>query len=566
MRNSFREMKELVQDTGDDVIFANVENTDKLQKVINGPRPYPGAASRSLHSPSQAAAIDEVAAKKKNLWRRALQGLSAKGTSDLSRIEDMLMQLLGEVDVLKTQTARPGSMGGAGQLLEQSFDKLQAEGQHEQDKALEADDDDAGGGHGSQAGHGLMAAQPRALAPPLAGDRRASDYRISTVEEKDEEYEYEQASPSGEKIKMNLLSPGRADQGPRGGSVPPETPPQQLADRDEQPLSADNTPRTDKAKKHKSSSSSGWLPKISRWSETTASSVGRVLRGSGNKKGGSGKFDEFPPPSRSGSSMASYEDNYRHDGYDDHLHTGFSDANLAPEPLARDFGPEDAKYKAHRNSLNLQHPQPRPGQMERFRTALETSAQEYKSPMTPRSTDWEGSATSLTRLAAHDGRLGGAATAAAAAGGSEAEFWQSPPGPPRPPKEPMETGEAQSPAVSGRVSRLKESSPPPQQQSSESGYGTLTATHLSNYSESSPKPEKRNLSAALGVPARRPTGPRAMTPKSPEEEAMREERRRKRGTCAGRGHGTAGAGAELTRRGADTFGTVAGGLDEADAF
>ncbi|KAL3960969.1 hypothetical protein ACCO45_006086 [Purpureocillium lilacinum] len=90
MRNSFREMKELVQDTGDDVIFANVENTEKLQKAINGPRPYPGAASRSIQSGSQAGTIDDVAAKKKNLWRRALQGLGAKGTSDLSRIEDML--------------------------------------------------------------------------------------------------------------------------------------------------------------------------------------------------------------------------------------------------------------------------------------------------------------------------------------------------------------------------------------------------------------------------------------------------------------------------------------------
>lgn len=35
MRNSFRDLKELVEDTSDDVIFANAENTEKLQKAIN---------------------------------------------------------------------------------------------------------------------------------------------------------------------------------------------------------------------------------------------------------------------------------------------------------------------------------------------------------------------------------------------------------------------------------------------------------------------------------------------------------------------------------------------------
>ncbi|CRK36401.1 hypothetical protein BN1708_016524, partial [Verticillium longisporum] len=61
----------------------------------------------------------------------------------------------------------------------------------------------------------------------------------------------------------------------------------------------------------------------------------------------------------------------------------------------------------------------------------------------------------------------------------------------------------------------------------ESGYGTGAGTHASGYS---PKLENRNLNAALGVPTRRPSGPRAMTPKSAEEEEAREERRRKRAT------------------------------------
>ncbi|ODA80617.1 hypothetical protein RJ55_03576 [Drechmeria coniospora] len=518
MRNSFREMKEFVQDTGDDVIFANVENTEKLQKCINGPRPYPGAASRSLQSTSLAGTIDD-AAKKKNLWRRALQGLSAKGTSDLTRIEDMLMQLLGEVDVLKTQTARPMSAG-------QSYDNLQSGSQFEREGNLNA----------GQSGH-LAGSQARGLVPPFAGERRVSSHRISTVEEKEEENGYKDRSPLAERTKTNLLAPSQADGGRRGSSVPPETPPQLGDVMEQQPLSAENTPRTEKGKKHKSGSSSGWLPKISRWSETTTSSVGRILRGSGKKHGN--RYDDFQPPSRSGSSLASYEDHYRHDAYDDKLHTGFSDQNLTPQVQVQGQSrdeqsslpgscttPDEAKYKAHRNSVNLHHPQPRPGQTERFRTALETSAQEYNgNPMTPRSTEWAGSATSLHRLPANGNRFGNTSSAA----GAEGQDWNSSPAPPRPPKEPFESPGTQNTAKSSRMSKLNETSPGPQQ-SSESGYGTLTATHLSHHSGGSPKMDNRNLSAALGVPTRRPTGPRAMTPKSPEDEAVRDERRRKRDT------------------------------------
>jgi hypothetical protein len=155
--------------------------------------------------------------------------------------------------------------------------------------------------------------------------------------------------------------------------------------------------------------------------------------------------------------------------------------------------PEDPKYKAHRNSLNLQHPQPRPGQTERFRNALEYSAQEYDDPMTPRTTDWNGSATDVARLPPQNtNRYSNASSAAA----REPEYWASSPvqqnAPPRPPKEPMEDSAMSTPPRSNRL-------------------------------------ENRNLSAALGVPTRKPSGPRAMTPKSPEDEALREERRRTRG-------------------------------------
>ncbi|KAK7416496.1 hypothetical protein QQX98_005200 [Neonectria punicea] len=538
MRNSFREMKDLIQDTGDDVIFSNAENTEKLQKAINGPRPYPGTGSRSIQSASQVDTINDVAAKKKNLWKRALQGLSAKGTSDLSRIEDMLMQLLGEVDVLKTQTARPVStIAGRSPI----FDNLQPDEHYEQDRGYEPEGNSTAS-HASQSGH-LSVSHSRSK---LRDERKFSDNRISTVQEHEEEYQYDHPSPAGERTDPNLLTPTRSIGNlQRGSSVPLDTPPQPSGSN-QHTMSAENTPRT--GKKHKASGSSGWLPKISRWSGTTASSVGKAFRGSGKKEA---KYEEYAP-SRSGSSMASYndEDEYGHDQHnqrshhnpyeEDKLHQGFSEQNLpgtAAEPTLdatvtrRDsnFTPDEApKYKVHRNSLNLQHPQPRPGQTERFRNALEYSAQEYDIPMTPRSADWAGSATSVNRLPPNTNRY----STASSAGARDAEYWaSSPPGPPRPPKEPIDNSGARTPPKTSRISKLAKGSPL-QHQSDESGYATMSGTHASQ-TTSSPKPENRNLNTALGVPTRKPSGPRAMTPRSAEREAAIEaarERRRKRDT------------------------------------
>lgn len=512
MRNSFREMKELIQDTGDDVIFSNAENTDKLQKAINGPRPFPGTTgTRSIQSASQSATIDDAASKRKNLWKRALAGLSAKGTSDLSRIEDMLMQLLGEVDVLKTQTA-PLPSSGAGQ----SSENLQVEGQYEQDRGYEPEGISTGS-HASPSGHRPVS-QNRAHSARSLNEAKYSDNRVSTVQEHEDEYQYDHPSPAADRVETDYLSASQQEPAQRGISVPPESPLHHPSPSQQQALSADNTPRTDRGKKHKSNSSSSWLPKISRWSESTTTSIGKVLRG--NKK--DSKYDDAQLPSRSGSSLNSYDQEYEHDPYgEDKLHTGFSDPNLATRggpsdqaggPQAAYVSPEDPKYKAHRNSINLQHPQPRPGQTERFRNALEFSAQEYDDPSTPKSADWAGSATSLHRLPQNTNRYSTT---------SSAEPWTSPSGgqsgPPRPPKEPVE-GVTPSRA---RISKLAKNSPL-QNQSYESGYGYTSPT-------GSPKPENRNLSAARGTPTRRPSGPRAMTPKSFEDETARDERRRKRG-------------------------------------
>ncbi|KAG5998729.1 hypothetical protein E4U52_005691 [Claviceps spartinae] len=555
MRNSFREMKELVQDTGDDVIFSSVENTEKLQKAINGPRPYPnGSASRSFQSPSHAGTLDENGMRKKNLWKRALQGLSNKGSNDLGRIEDMMMHLLGEVDVLKMQTTQPGSRGGLGQ----SYENAVPETQYEDGKEYEAE----GSSHRTNGKQPAAATAGRSGRPGSFGGgdiRRVSEHRISPVPESQNEdedenvkiHQYDESRLSLERSAGDYLqTPTRVEQVQRGGSVPLETPPRLAPAADPQPLSAENTPRSGKGKKSKSSSL-GWLPRISRWSGTTASSVGKALRGGGASKKAP-KNDEYLPATRTGSSFSCYDglEVYEPESYahaDKLPHTGFSDPSLAaargqarpssfhgPAPLSQYASPEDPKYKAHRNSLNLQHPQPRPGQTERFRTALESSAQDYNTnPMTPRSVDWAGSATSLNRLPPNRNRL----SHGSSIHGQDTDDCLSSPGQPscsadtpQPLKEAVESPGAPTSPKSSRLStRQQDAGSPAPQPSSESGYGTLTATYMSHYSGSSPKLENRNLNAALGVPSRRPTGPRAMTPKSPED-AARGERRRKRDT------------------------------------
>ncbi|KLP05394.1 Uncharacterized protein Y057_13094 [Fusarium fujikuroi] len=290
MRTSLNELRNLVQDTSDDVIFAGVENTEKLQKAINGPRPYPGA--RSVQSISQVDTFNEAAAKK-NLFKRAFQGLSNKGTSDFKRIEEILMQILGEVDELKGQSTVPpvSTSGGRGP----SFDNLQPEGHFEQDRGYEPEGNSTI--TPSQSGHfSLSHSRSR-----LANERKFSDNRISTVAEHEDEYEHAHPSPTGERSNPNMLTPERSGF-QRGSSVPLDTPPQPSGVT--QPMSNENTPRTtEKQKKHKSGLS-GWFPKISRWSGTTASSAGK-----GKKEA---KYDDYPP-SRSGSSLGEYNDgDYSH--------------------------------------------------------------------------------------------------------------------------------------------------------------------------------------------------------------------------------------------------------------
>lgn len=570
MHTSFRDMKRALAESEDQIIGEVQGNTEKtVQRHLGGPRPLPGSASRSLQGYSQNTTLDDLPAKKRGLFRRALKGLNNKGTKDLTRIEDMLMHLLTEVDVLKHQTGGAATLAGLS-THNRSVENLQSEGQYEQDRGYEPEGN-AGtstASHASQSGH-LSIPQGRGSSGRMGYDRKFSDHRISTVDEGPED-EYDRSHPrvtmADEYSNPDLLMSPAVGPPSRAESVPLATPPPAVTQNNQASMSNENTPATDNSKKHKSTRSSGFLPKISRWSETTTSSIGRVFRNSGQSRATkSDQLDDFfHPPSRSGSNLDQQEQYTKHDPYgDDKLNSGYSEPDLMansvpieaatppvryhldepPQPSTY-MTPEDPKYKAHRNSVNLQHPQPRPGQTERFRTALESSAINYDSPMSPKSADWAGSATSLHRF---PGQQSNRYSDQSAADEYRNAYQSSPSahGPPRPPKEPLDSA---TPPRNDRVNKLqkKQSPSPLAYQPMDGAYTTSTQARSDSFrsGSGSPKPENKNLGTALNTPARRPSGPRAMTPskgfRSPDSDAesirsagdqsARDDRRRKRDT------------------------------------
>lgn len=540
MRNSFEDMKRLLADTEDVVITEVQRNTDKsVMKAINGPRPLPQSV-KSLRSGT--GDDDDLPTKRRNVFKRALKGLSMRSTNDLAQIERMLVQLLGDVEGLKVAQGL-SSVARGGEYDDDEYDDAQQEGAAEQDRGYEPEGH-AGtttASHASQSGHFSNPLSRGTSASQGFGGRKFSENRVSTVPEGDEDdnlLDYrEQAILDNAYDDAEPLSP-LDDRNPRAGSAPLGTPPQRVEAAN---LSNENTPRTgtDKSKKHKSSSSFGWnpIPKISRWSETTASTVAKGFRSSGGRKDAAPNSPHTTshPPSRSGSDLGAYD----HDPYGgDKLHSGFSAATLPLQQSADSFAPpntqqrsqqqhpedadlsqllppEDPKYKAHRNSLNLQHPQPRTGH--HYQGTLEREAQDFRGVGSPRSVDW-GSTTSLDRLPqnANVNRYSNGTT------GTEESQGQgyADEGPARPPKEPLEGGQAQyppKPAVRG--GKLTKPSPLATEQrvdydgaNDDDGRRSASVSSEARTYEGSPRATHRSVSglAAVPVPSRKPTGPRSM--------------------------------------------------------
>ena len=434
MRNSFEEMKKFIAEQDDILVdHSNKQHDRTIQKIVlGGPRPQPVGTPRALRASSADGEAEDAQAKKRNVFRRALKGLSSRNQNDISKIEEMLTHLLGEVEGLKTMQ---GAQPSVNATRADSLDSYRS--------------DRAAGGDGyepeGQAGTGSTGHSGYFSNPPSRGNsamrnmdsRRASNNRVSTVLEEEEIEAHEQDILDNQfENNEQLLTPTKENT--RAGSVPLATPPQTHVPIGTQ--SNEHTPKTgtDKSRKHKSSSSS-FFPKVSRWSKTTASSFGDNFRNSQRRE------RPLSGASRSGE-LHQYDNNDHYDNAgEDRLrspgsftHEEANQENRPPSPLIPSQVSqisEDPKYQAHRNSLNLQHPQPRPGPTQRFQHHLETQAQSYgsRSPISPTS-DTFGSDPALARYIPGPGKRysghAGNLSPISDAGYSET----SASAPPRPPK------------------------------------------------------------------------------------------------------------------------------------
>lgn len=454
MRTSFEQMKKFIAEQ-DDLIMDNSDQLhERTHRALGGPRPLPPSGSRTRQL--NTADNDDLQAKRANIFKRALKGLSGKSGNDLTKIEGMLEQLLEEVEALRT-----------GQDV----------------VAPRRSSIDPNGYENGQNGAAVGSRSPYMGSPRQAN----TDPRVSTVPEEDEDDEDLEIDENDTYMTAHLpvKQPARHE---RAGSLPLNTPPRK-------PVAANGTRSTEttpkaaeKARKHKSSSSS-IFPKISRWSKSTATSMGDNIRNSiqpGRKE------RPYSEASRSGSDLAA--DTYKTGNYydpegDDRIRSTYTlgeadqQENRPPSPLVPSQVSEAPKYRAHRGSLDLQHPQPRQGPTGRYQNQLETQAQTYATPESPSSDHW-GSNPSLPAVNPNQQRFSGGSRLSPISDAGYSEASSRNPGPPRPPKV-----KDDGPLIPERPPKVPEDDD--QQQ-----YGDRVVSRSS---------------AIRSPPTRKPTGPRPLT-------------------------------------------------------
>lgn len=430
MRHEFEEMKRFIAEQDRKIM----ENTDRdaeytVKKVLGGPRPQPASTPRTVHGTYNE---EDIPMKRKNVFKRALKGLSKRGSNDLSKIEDMMNQLLNDVEDLKlTQGDRPPmSLRGS------SFDSYEDRPRYGRDSGYEPEGQAGTSSTPNHSGHLSNPSGPASFPSPKEDStspkerwfhsgyngRRDSVNRVSTVMEEDSNdgnsyLERHEAHVLANQFENNerLLTPTQESFNRQSGSFSSTaTPPQQRQSPYGVQTGADNTP--EKQHKHKSNSSSLFgIPKMSRWSKTTSSSAPDNTDTHGKRR------SQYTNASKSGESLRSEEAGYYGNGYalqsDDRLRStqslaretaikehqpdnrsmrsGVSDMTRTPSPLIpSESGSQldnipiilpgdeldefdDPKYQAHRDSLLLQHPQPRPGPTHRHQTNLENEARTF---------------------------------------------------------------------------------------------------------------------------------------------------------------------------------------------
>ena len=316
-------------------------NTERsVQKILQGPRPQPPSTPRRRDL--DGSMEEELKKKNKGLFKRALKGLSGgRSSGDLERIEDMLSKLLYDVEGLKDGQ----------QLYGQSF------------------------GHSENTIETIKGTQeveePTASFPSIGnsgyhsgGPSRQPSGKIVF---QDQPHPSTQISPILEDAVLDTSPP--RDREVRRESLPLDSPPTAKFAVNNNSNLGNNTPTKSEKHNKRESGSSSLFPKISRWSETTASSgLMKSFLGKGKDK-----HDE-DDASRSNSEFNFWETE--------------NAKQSAPEPFASPFATDSARTErppspllpppshekvtqSNRISLDLQHPRPR----QTYNHQLETQAQ-----------------------------------------------------------------------------------------------------------------------------------------------------------------------------------------------
>ncbi|KPI44661.1 uncharacterized protein AB675_8604 [Cyphellophora attinorum] len=424
MRNSFEDMKNLMAEQGENMLEENSKQHQQTQKAIGGPRPQP-ASARVTRTPTLDE--EELSTKRRSVFRRVM-GLGNKNTQELQNIESMLVQLLDGFEDMRAQ--QNGHVVEPRLTSIHSADNARAPTDTGYEPEGQAGTSSTGDRSGMHSNNSSRQADYRGY-----NIRHEPGNRVSTVMEREEEYDYDDAY--AEDQQRTPL----AAKFTRGASEPVHTPPT-MHDAKQGTLSNEHTPRfsndTSSGRKHKSFASS-LLPKmVSRWSKTTASSGD--YRASTLQKPRS-----YSQVSQSGSNVGGYD--YDPAGEDALLTSDEryrTQENRPPSPLIpSQVSDSSPKYQGFRNSVNLQHPQPRAGPTERYQNHLNSVAQYYDnndpiSPGSVSSSQWEAQAamTGMPGADLHQGyQHGGQLSPIFDDGTSQRSSRQ---GPPRPPKEPQD--------------------------------------------------------------------------------------------------------------------------------
>lgn len=418
MRQSFDDMKKFILDQDAKIMQNADRGADRTaNKVLGGPRPQPG----SPHTPRQSE--EDIQTKRKGVLRRALKGLTGgKSASDLAKVEGMLMEILNNVEDLKNQGTQSQPLASYTSDTLDTYERLR----NMPDSGYEPEGQAGTSSTPSQSGH--FSVTPRGEKQQFHSGydgRRGSYNRVSTVLEGDEdELEPHESLVLDHQFENNerMITPTQEMPRQRGFS-PSDTPPQPRGYFNGAPEN-DLTPRSAaKQRKHQSNSSSVFgVPKVSRWSKTTSSSVAPDPATLDSPNGGARYQKPLSEASPSGSAIDQYDDEDYELRDDDRLRSTQSltreqqaaetrslrsqaskvtrtpsplipsEASIKeqetyyeedePSPIQEDLDDEedgfgDPKYHAHRNSLLLQHPQPRQGTTGRHQNTLESQAHDF---------------------------------------------------------------------------------------------------------------------------------------------------------------------------------------------